>query len=122
MAQADSLMEAGLAMRRRLFGAKHAEIAWSLATIGDAAHRRGDYARERILLSECVAIRDSVLAPDDWLRWASRSDLARCLLDLGRPGEAIPYLESVVKGLEGNPYTTDLLKDARKMLAQARRG
>ncbi len=40
----DSLQAAGLAMRRRLFGNVHSEVAWSLHAMGDARHERGDHA------------------------------------------------------------------------------
>jgi tetratricopeptide (TPR) repeat protein len=117
----DSLQSAGLAMRRRLFGNLHAEVAWSLHAMGDARHERGDHADALPLLRECVAIRDSVLSADDWPRWGARSDLGRCLVDLGRFAEAVPILESAVKGLGANAYTGDLADAARKLLVTARR-
>jgi serine/threonine protein kinase/tetratricopeptide (TPR) repeat protein len=121
-AVADSLMTAGLDMRRRLFGDMHVETAYSLAMMGDVLHLRGDHAGAIVRLRECVAIRDSLLAPDDWQRWGARSDLGRCLLDLGKNSEAVPYLESAVKGLGANEFTADLAAEARRMLARARRG
>jgi non-specific serine/threonine protein kinase/serine/threonine-protein kinase len=120
-ARADSLMEAGLAMRKRLFGDTHLEIAYSLATMGDVLHLRGDHAGAVERLRACVAIRDSLCAADDWVRAATRSDLGRCLLDLGRGAEAVPYLESAVVGLEVHDFTADLAADARRKLADARR-
>jgi non-specific serine/threonine protein kinase/serine/threonine-protein kinase len=117
----DSLQATGLAMRRRLFGNINSEVAWSLHAMGDARHERGDHAAAVPLLRECVAIRDSVLSPDDWQRWGVRSDLGRCLVDLGRFGEAIPFLETAVKGLSADPYTRDLANAARGLLATARR-
>ncbi len=120
-AASDSLLAAGLAMRRRLFGDTHAEVAYSLHTRGDVLHDRGDHAGAAEALRECVAIRDSVLSPDDWQRWGARSDLGRCLVDLGRYDEAVPILESAVKGLDANPYTHDLADTARGLLATSRR-
>jgi len=117
----DSLQAAGLAMRRRLFGNMHGEVAYSLHAMGDAHHERGDHAGALPLLRECVAIRDSVLSPDDWQRWGVRSDLGRCLVDLGRYDEAVPILESAVKGLSANAYTGDLAEAARRLLGTARR-
>jgi tetratricopeptide (TPR) repeat protein len=89
--------------------------------MGDARHERGDHADALPLLRECVAIRDSVLSADDWQRWGARSDLGRCLVDLGRFAEAVPILESAVKGLGANAYTGDLADAARKLLVTARR-
>lgn len=43
-------------------------------------------------------------------------------LDSGNHAEAIPYLESAVKGLEANGFTADLAADAGRMLTRARRG
>jgi len=120
-AKADSLMEAGLAMRKRLFGDMHLEVAYSLATMSDVLHLRGDHAGAVERLRACVAIRDSLSAADDWIRAATHSDLGRCLLDLGRGTEAVPYLESAVKGLEVHDFTADLAAESRGMLARARR-
>jgi serine/threonine protein kinase/tetratricopeptide (TPR) repeat protein len=121
-ADADSLLASGLAMRERMFGAAHTEVAYSLATMGDVLHLRGDHAGAAVRLRECVAIRDSLLAPDDWTRAATRSELARCLVEVGKNAEAVPLLEEAIKGLDAHEFTADLAAEARKMLARARRG
>jgi hypothetical protein len=121
-AEADSLLASGLAMRERMFGATHTEVAYSLATMGEVLHLRGDHASAAARLRECVAIRDSLLAPDDWTRAATRSELARCLVEVGKHAEAVPLLEEAIKGLEAHDFTADLLKEAKALLARARRG
>ena len=120
-AACDSFMEAGLAMRRRLFGNMHAEVAYSLHDLGEIRLERGDLVKAEALLRECVAIRDSVLAPDDWLRPGTRADLGHCLLELGRADEAVAILEPALAGLAANPYAADLAASARGWLAEARR-
>ena len=100
----------------------HGEVAYSLHALGNVHSQRGDEAGADVYLRECVAIRDSVLAPDDWQRAATRSDLARCLVDLGKNAEAVPLLEEAIKGLDAHEFTADLAAEARKMLARARRG
>jgi serine/threonine protein kinase len=120
-AACDSLLEAGLAMRRRLFGDLHAEVAYSLHTLGNVHSKRGDEAAAATYLRECVAIRDSVLTEDDWLRWGTRADLGHCLVNLGRVDEGIALLDSALPQLDANPYTHDLAADARKWLAEGRR-
>jgi eukaryotic-like serine/threonine-protein kinase len=121
-AGADSLLAAGLAMRERLFGPTHLEVAYSLATMSEVLHRRGDHAGAVTRLRACVALRDSLLAPDDWLRASTRCDLGRCLVDLGKFSEAVPYLEDAVKGLEAHDFTADVAAEAKRLLARARRG
>jgi serine/threonine protein kinase len=89
---------------------KAAEPAFRLALEAEAVE----------LLRECVAIRDSVLSPDDWQRWGARSGLGRCLVDLGRFEEAVPIFETAVKGLDANPCTKDLADAARGLPARTR--
>ncbi|MBM4131787.1 tetratricopeptide repeat protein, partial [bacterium] len=119
---ADSLLASGLAMRERLFGTAHTEVAYSLATMGEVLHLRGDHKGAVTRLRACVALRDSLLAPDDWTRAATRSELARCLVETGQNAEAVPLLEEAIKGLEAHDFTADLAKEARALLARARRG
>ena len=121
-AEADSLLASGLAMRERLFGPAHAEAAYSLATKGEVLHLRGDHQGAVTRLRACVAMRDSLMAPDDWMLASTRSDLARCLVETGKNAEAMPLLESAIKGLEPHDFTADLAKEARALLARARRG
>ncbi|MBK8167740.1 MAG: serine/threonine protein kinase [bacterium] len=121
-AAADSLLASGLAMRERMFGPVHAEVAYSLATIGEVLHLRGDHQGAVTRLRACVAMRDSLMAPDDWMLASTRSELARCLVETGKNTEAIPLLESAIKGLEPHDFTADLAKEARTLLARARRG
>ncbi len=121
-AEADSLLASGLAMRERMFGPAHTEVAYSLATMGEVLHLRGDHDGAVTRLRACVALRDSLLAPDDWVRASTRSELARCLVETGKNAEAIPLLESAIKGLEAQGFTADLANEARALLARARRG
>ena len=118
--EADSLLASGLAMRERLFGPSHTEVAYSLASMADVLHQRGDHAGAAVRLRACVAIRDSLLAPDDWIRAATRSDLGRCLVESGKNAEAVPVLEEAVRGLEAHDFTADLAAEARRTLARAR--
>lgn len=115
-AESDSLMAAGLAMRRRLFGDLNLEVAYSLHTLGAVHSERGDAAGAVPYLRECVAIRDSLLADDEWLRWGTRADLGNCLIKTGQVDEGIVYLESAAPKLESFPYTADLAASARGWL------
>ncbi len=108
-------------MRRRLFGDMHSEVAYSLHTLGNVHSKRGDEAGAEVYLRECVAIRDSVLAPDDWERWGTRADLGQCLVNLGKVDEGVTFLESALPHLDANPYTGDLAGDVRGWLADGYR-
>jgi CHAT domain-containing protein/Tfp pilus assembly protein PilF len=75
--------ERALAIRRRLLGAMHADVAYSTSRLGTIAYSQGQYERAEALMSEALRIRRATLGPNHLDVAESLNDLASILLVRG---------------------------------------
>jgi serine/threonine-protein kinase len=59
------LLERSLALRRRIYGEEHPEVAESLEALATLAQIRGDLDRAEALHRQALAMREKLLGPDD---------------------------------------------------------
>jgi serine/threonine-protein kinase len=131
--QALPLVERSLALREKLLGHDHIDVAESLYTLGRLKGYLGEYEAARLDTERAVKIREAAGGPDDALLAEALSDLGSIYWRLGRP-EGRQYLERAVAIEErrGGPQLSrwltnlanfDLLADdharARKLLERA---
>lgn len=81
-AEAQSLYEQALAIRRRVLGAEHSETAQTLNDLGDVLHSRDKYDLSRRYYEEALAIRQRVLG-------LGHKDTAQTLNDLGELAQTL---------------------------------
>jgi serine/threonine protein kinase len=92
--------EEALAMDRRRFGDRHANVAGDLFNLGRALHARGDPAQAEPLFRELLESEESRLAEDDPLTLGRKRAFGLCLIDLGKFDEAERYLRAAYEGFE----------------------
>lgn len=74
------LLEQSLALRRRLHGEEHPEVAESLEALGTLAQARGDLGRSEALHRQALAMREKLLGPGDPVVAESLNSLGADLL------------------------------------------
>jgi CHAT domain-containing protein/tetratricopeptide (TPR) repeat protein len=75
-ADAKALAERAVAIKERLHGGEHAEVARSLHNAGNLLAERGEHAAAEQMLERALRIRERVLGPDDLAVAAVLADLA----------------------------------------------
>ncbi len=92
-AEADSLNLLVLAMRRRLYGARHPAVAEDLVNLGATQFERGNYAAAERYYREALAITEGWSGPEHPRTAAQLTMLARALVYQQRTAEAVPLLQ-----------------------------
>ena len=82
-AAARPLLERGLAIREKVFGPEHNNVAVSLQELGFTLYLSGDYAAARPLLERALAIREKVYGPTHVAVGLTTLYLGRLLRDSG---------------------------------------
>jgi len=97
-AEAESMFNDLLAMRRRLLKADHVNITNVLASLGGMKLEQGRYVEAEPLLREALDGQRKT-GPDTWRRYYTESLLGACLTGLGKYAEAEQILLSGYKGV-----------------------
>jgi serine/threonine-protein kinase len=88
--RARGLLEQSLALRRRIHGAEHPEVAESLEALGVLAQARGELDQAEALHRQALAMRRKLLGPDDPATAESLNSLGAALLLKAQYAEAEP--------------------------------
>ena len=95
--QSQTLHEQALAIRQKLFGAKHADVAESLNDLAMLARHQGDYQQAEKLYQEALAIRQELFGQEHYTTVHSLNNLGVLYLKQGLYQQAKPYLEQAAR-------------------------
>lgn len=115
-APAETLLLRSLAERQRLFGGEHADVASSLAAIGELRSEQAKYSEAEKLLQQALVIFDRSYGRDSSKASEVLHELGVVRLDAGRPSEAEAVLREALALSQkhagpGNPKTTLIMND-----------
>jgi serine/threonine-protein kinase len=96
-ARADTLLGAALAQRRRLFGARHPDVAASLVALGMLRDAEAEYDSAEALVREGLAMTRRTLPPGHPAVARATASLGQVLEDRGAYDQAIPVLEDAAR-------------------------
>ncbi|MGA8165131.1 MAG: tetratricopeptide repeat protein [Waddliaceae bacterium] len=88
--------EEGLAIRKKVFGDEHPDVATSLSGIGNCLFRLGRYGEALKQCEEALAIRKKVFGDEHPDVAMSLNGIGNCLSGLGRHGEALKQYEEAL--------------------------
>jgi tetratricopeptide (TPR) repeat protein/tRNA A-37 threonylcarbamoyl transferase component Bud32 len=111
--------EQALALRKKLFGTEHEDVAQSLEELGALHAQRGEHAKALALYQDALAIRLNVGSEDYFENAYSLAGIGRAEIELGRPADAVPRLRKAITLISGfgGDYTS--LAEFRFQLARA---
>ncbi|HET9705430.1 MAG TPA: serine/threonine-protein kinase [Vicinamibacterales bacterium] len=95
--ESERITRESLAVRRRVFGDVHADVATTLDNLGQLMRYRTRYAEAVPMHHEALRIRRAVFGPRHAAPANSLNNLGLALLQWGRPHEAAPFIR---EGLE----------------------
>ena len=95
--ESERITRESLAVRRRVFGDVHADVATTLDNLGQLMRYRTRYAEAVPMHHEALSIRRAVFGPRHAAPAISLNNLGLALLQWGRPHEAEPFIR---EGLE----------------------
>ena len=95
--RADSLMQLGLAQRRRLFGPVHRDVADALVSLGLLRVDQARFDDAERLIRQGLGMARQTLPPGDAGVIKATAALGRVLQERGAYAQAIPLLEEVVR-------------------------
>jgi tetratricopeptide (TPR) repeat protein len=90
--EAEKLLRDTMAVRERLSVPNSVDTLTLVNNLALLLENRDKFAEAEPLYRRVVEGLDVALPPDHWMRFAGRVNLANCLVDLGREGEAEPIL------------------------------
>ncbi|MCC7011900.1 MAG: tetratricopeptide repeat protein [Planctomycetes bacterium] len=91
-----ALMEESLAMRIRIHGQTHAEVAMAQNGLASVLLARGDLERAELLVRSALETRRQLLPPGDFHTFQSQVTLGNCLVRQHRLNEALEVLASAL--------------------------
>jgi tetratricopeptide (TPR) repeat protein len=92
-ANAQQPLERALALREKLLGPEHPDVAQSLNNLAVLYHAQGQYAKAEPLYQRALAIREQALGPAHPDTARSLNDLAALYHDMGAYGQAEPLYQ-----------------------------
>lgn len=95
-AEAEPLFDRTLAIRERVLGLEHPDVAWSLCNLASLRQAQGNFASARILLERALTIDENALGPLHNLTAATLSRLADVLYELGDLDNAQLYAQKAL--------------------------
>lgn len=100
------LLERALAIRERVLGEEHPEVAEALNTLAMACHNRGNTGLSRLHIERAIAIRQKTDGPASRGMAVARINLARQLFDSGELFEAWEMLQRASRDRRARIETT----------------
>jgi tetratricopeptide (TPR) repeat protein len=91
--EAEPLLERALAIRKRVLGPDHPDVARSLSSLAEVNWNQGRYAEAQPLVERALAIREAALGPDHPDVAYSLNNLANLYRQQSRHAEAEPVYE-----------------------------
>lgn len=91
--QALPLLETSLAVRKKILGEEHLDVAVSLLDLGGVLWRKGEFEKARTLMEQGLAIREKLLGPDHKLVASSLHNLGNLYWSQGNYDQARRHLE-----------------------------
>ena len=85
--------ERALALREKILGPDHPDVAASLAAVANALWAMGDYPRSREVTERALVLREKILGPDHPELGKSMNNLASVLAELGEYRRALELRE-----------------------------
>jgi len=104
--RAETLLMRALTVDEETFGRSSANVAYTLAALGDLAAARGDLPKAHEWLERSLQMYAHTLEPDDVQLVAPNQYLGRVLLREGRAREALPLFERALRVSERNHSAT----------------
>jgi serine/threonine-protein kinase len=95
--EAAGLFDRALSLRRQVMGARHLDVAETLANMGGVAYRRKRYDEAAAALEEALDIRRETLGADSLPVGTTLASLGAVLRDAGRLEEAEPICREAVE-------------------------
>ena len=114
-AEAEPLIKRSLAIREKVLGASHPDVARSLNNLGDLYQRENRFAEAEPIFKRALAIREQAVGPDHPDTAASVNNLASLYQAEGHAADAIPLMERMIgKGRAQLGIALAVLFDAQR--------
>jgi tetratricopeptide (TPR) repeat protein len=95
-AEAEPLIKRSLAIREKVLGSDHPDVARSLNNLADLYERQGRYAEAQPLFERALSIRGRAVGPDHPDTATSMNNLASFYQAEGRAADALPLVQRLV--------------------------